>query len=272
MVDEQFLQRRVRMAEEMGRSPGRGGDANYSVISPAYSRYRRPDARIARLIHEALEDADTVLNVGAGTGSYEPEDRGVTALEPSAEMRARRPSTRPKAIDGVAEALPFDDESFAASMATFSVHQWLDLRRGLSEMRRVTRGPVVVLTCDPGALHRFWLAEYCAEVLDVEARRYPPLDSIASHLGGACEVVSVPVPADCTDGFQEAYFGRPEAFLDPDARRACSAWSFVDPQVVTRFEDRLARDLSSGSWDARYGHFRREEWFDGSLRLVVGRK
>jgi SAM-dependent methyltransferase len=272
MVEKQFLQRRVRMAEEMNHGPRSGGDANYGVISPAYSKYRKADARIARVIHGALGDAESVLNVGAGTGSYEPEDRVVTAVEPSADMRARRSSTRPKAIDAVAEALPFEDASFAASMTTFSVHQWPDLARGLSEMRRVTRGPVVVLTGDPGALHRFWLADYCPEVLDVEARRYPPLATIVRHLGGACEVISVPVPADCTDGFQEAYFGRPEAFLDPEARRACSAWSFVDAAVVRRFEGALARDLSTGSWDARYGHFRREASFDGSLRLVIGRR
>jgi SAM-dependent methyltransferase len=259
------------MAGERNHGPRRGGDADYGVISPAYSKYRRPDARIARAIHDALGNADSVLNVGAGTGSYEPEDRVVTAVEPSADMRARRPPGRPRAIDAVAEALPFEDASFAASMTTFSVHQWPHLARGLSEMRRVTRGPVVVLTGDPGALHRFWLAEYCSEVLDVEARRYPPLETIARHLGGACEVVSVPVPADCTDGFQEAYFGRPEAFLDPDARRACSAWSFVDPAIVRRFEGALARDLSNGSWDARHGHFRHEAAFDGSLRLVIGR-
>ena len=191
----------------------RGGDADYATIGPVYSKYRQPDPRIAAQILAALGDARAILNVGAGTGSYEPSDRTVTPVEPSASMRTRRPRHLPTAIDAVAEELPFDDESFNASMTTFSVHQWPDLSAGLREMRRVTRGPVLVLTCDPAALDRFWLNDYAPEVLAVEARRYPRVEVIASALGKRSEIQSVPIPLDCTDGFQEAYYGRPELFL-----------------------------------------------------------
>ena len=152
---------------------GSAGDANYATIGEAYTQYRRPDPRIAAHIAEALGAARTVLNVGAGAGSYEPADREVTPVEPSASMRAQRPAHLAPAVDATAESLPFADDAFDAAMTTFSVHQWGDLRAGLREMRRVTRGPVVILTCDPDLVRTFWLYEYAPEVLDTEARRYP---------------------------------------------------------------------------------------------------
>jgi Methyltransferase domain len=139
---------------------GSAGDADYATIGQAYTRYRRPDPRIAAHLAEALGPARTVLNVGAGAGSYEPADREVIPVEPSASMRAQRPAGLAAAVDATAENLPFDDDSFDAAMTTFSVHQWGDLRGGLREMRRVTRGPVVVLTCDPDLVRAFWLYEY----------------------------------------------------------------------------------------------------------------
>jgi SAM-dependent methyltransferase len=251
---------------------GSAGDANYGVIGTGYTRYRQPDPHIARFILKALGDAETVLNVGAGAGSYEPMDRRVTAVEPSASMRALRPAHLPVAIDAVAERLPFGDGAFDASMATFSVHQWPDLKAGLTEMRRVTRGPVLVLTCAPDELDRFWLNEYAPEVIAVEARRYPPVETIAAMLGGQVEVIAVPIPLDCTDGFSEAYFGRPECLLDPGARLANSAWSFVDSSVGLRLETELGRDLEAGIWDARHGHLRKLSELKGSLKLIVGRR
>jgi hypothetical protein len=152
------------------------------------------------------------------------------------------------------------------------VHQWTDLAAGLRELRRVTRGPVVILSCDPAALDRFWLVEYAPEVITTEARRYPAPAAIARGLGGVTEVIDVPIPLDCTDGFGEAYYGRPEALLDPGARRANSAWSFVDDAVVQRFEHSLRADLASGVWDARHGALRTQPEFDGSLRLIVSRR
>jgi hypothetical protein len=251
------------------RLDGSAGDANYGVIGEGYTSYRQPEPRIAAVITRALGDARSVLNVGAGAGSYEPLDRLVTAVEPSASMRAQRPPHLPAAIDATAERLPFPDRRFDASMATFTVHQWTNLGAGLGEMRRVTRGPVIVLTCDPDDLDRFWLNAYAPEVIATEARRYPPMASIAAALGGETTVQSVPIPLTCTDGFGEAYYGRPERLLEPGARLACSAWSFVDASVLDRFVETLSRDLSAGTWDAKYGHLRSQPEFAGSLKLVV---
>ncbi|MDE1995805.1 MAG: class I SAM-dependent methyltransferase [Rhizobiaceae bacterium] len=250
---------------------GSAGDANYGIIGVDYAKYRQPDPHIAEFIRSALGAAGTVLNVGAGAGSYEPVDRTVTAVEPSASMRAQRPAHLPVAIDATAEKLPFADDTFDASMATFTVHQWSDLKAGLAEMRRVTRGPVVILSCDPDELERSWLHAYAPEMIAVEASRYPALTTIREALGGETEVVAVPIPLHCTDGFGEGYYGRPERILDPGARLANSAWSFVDLAVGQRFVAELGRDLENGTWDARYGRLRSQPFFEGSLRLIVSR-
>ena len=223
------------------------------------------------MIDHALGDAKSVLNVGAGAGSYEPTNRAVTAVEPSSEMRAQRPLKLPTAIDAVAEDLPFADQAFDASMSTFSVHQWKDLAAGLRELRRVTKGAVVIMTCEPAELDCFWLQHYCPEVLAVEASRYPPPQEIAAALGAHSQILPVPIPLDCTDGFNEAYYGRPEMLLDREARRACSAWSFVGDDIIARFESELAGDLKSGRWDQRYGRYRTQPFLEGSLKIIVGR-
>jgi SAM-dependent methyltransferase len=259
------------VAAVMRSVDGSAGDADYGAIGAAYARYRRPDPRIAARISSALGAARTVLNVGAGAGSYEPADRQVTPVEPSESMRAQRPSGLAPAVDATAEDLPFPDGTFDAAMTTFSVHQWSDLRAGLREVRRVTRGPVVILTCDPGRLRRFWLNEYAPEVIDTEAGRYPTVEAISEGLGGPAAADVVPVPLDCTDGFNEAYYGRPEALLDPAARLSCSAWSFVGADVHDRFTRELGRDLADGTWDVRHGHLRSLPAFDGSLILVTSR-
>ena len=257
----------------MSRTPvdGSAGDANYGLIGAGYASYRQAEPHIAEFIRRALADARTVLNVGAGAGSYEPTDRLVTAVEPSASMRTQRPNGLPAAIDAVAEHLPFGAKSFDASMATFTVHQWKDLGAGLAEMRRVTRGPVLVLSCDPDELDRFWLAEYAPEVIAVEAGRYPPIAALAAGFDEPVVVTSVPIPIACVDGFGEAYYGRPERLLAAGARQANSAWSFVDESVADRFVQHLSRDLASGAWDAAHGHLRHSPFFEGSLKLVVGR-
>lgn len=252
-------------------SDGSAGDANYGAISTDYTSYRKPEPWIAGFIERALGEAQTVLNVGAGAGSYEPINRRVTAVEPSASMRAQRPAHFPQAVDAVAEDLPFADRSFDASMASFSVHQWSDLEAGLAQMRRVTRGPVLILTCDPDALHRSWLQEYAPEMIAAEARRYPSLQSIQNGLGGDVDTIAIPIPLQCSDGFSEAYYGRPEALLDAGARRANSAWSFVDASVASRFVESLTRDLQNGAWNEKYGSLRHQPYFEGSLRLVVSR-
>ena len=247
---------------------GSAGDADYGRIGSSYAEYRRPDARIAAAIERALAGATTVVNVGAGTGSYESQAFEVTAVEPSATMRAQRPAHLSPAIDAVAEALPFPDDAFDAAMTTYSVHQWSDLKAGLREMRRVSRGPVVVLGGDPDRVCDYWLHEYAPQMMEIEARRYPSIREIAETLGGSVEVTQVPIPFDCTDGFIEAYYGRPERLLDPEARKACSAWSFVDEQLAGQYVDALREAIESGAWDARHGHLRDQPYYDGSLVLI----
>lgn len=253
----------------MRHDDGSAGDADYGRIGKSYSAHRQPDPRIAAMIAEALGPAETVLNVGAGAGSYEPHDREVTAVEPSASMRTQRPPHLSRAIDATAEHLPFADDSFDAAMASFTIHQWSDLDAGLREMRRVTRGPVVILTCDPTEVEAFWLNDYAPRVLATEARRYPPFERVAEGLGTAIERIAVPIPFDCRDGFNEAYYGRPEKFLEPAARLSCSAWSFVTPDEANAAVARLAADLRSGAWDARHGALRQQPTYRGSLYLLV---
>lgn len=250
---------------------GSAGDTDYGEIGANYSRFRQPDPRIAGYINEALGTALRVIDVGAGAGSYEPLNREVVAVEPSRSMRSQRPPHLPKAIDAVAEDLPFPDQGFDAGMAIFTVHQWSDLASGLRELRRVTCGPIVILTCDPAEVQRFWLHDYAPMVLATEARRYPEIQTITAHLGGAVDVTDVPIPLDCKDGFNEAYYGRPERLLEEGARQACSAWSFVDRQTSDRYVDHLRDDLRSGRWDRKYGDLRTRPAFNGSLRLIVGR-
>ncbi|MBS7813120.1 class I SAM-dependent methyltransferase [Roseococcus pinisoli] len=253
------------------KADGSAGDANYGAIGLGYTAYRQPEPAIATQIERALCGARTVLNVGAGAGSYEPLDRAVTAVEPSASMRAQRPAHLVPAIDATAENLPFADGEFEAAMATFTVHQWANLKAGLAEMRRVTRGPVLILSCDPDLVQRFWLNDYAPEVLATEARRYPALTSIGAGLGGRLSVLSVEIPLQCRDGFNEAYYGRPEKLLEEGARRANSAWSFVPEATASGYVDHLRRDLADGSWDRRHGALRRQPEYDGSLRLVVSK-
>ncbi|WP_019872859.1 class I SAM-dependent methyltransferase [Sporichthya polymorpha] len=252
-----------------GPRPSPAGDVDYEVAGAGYGAARRADPRIAAHVHAALGDARTVLNVGAGSGNYEPADRAVIAVEPSAAMRAQRPRTALPAVDATAEHLPFDDDSVDAAMATITVHQWADLARGLAELRRVARGPVVVLTFDPDAFAQYWLIGYGAELAAGDRARMPDPAAILDALGGRGSVQSVPIPRDCTDGFVEAYFGRPAAYLDPAVRDAQSVWRFVAPDVTARIVADLAADLASGAWDVRFGRLRTADSFDGSLRLVV---
>src|SRR5262249_27388707 len=225
---------------------GAPGDVDYERHGNGYALQRRTDPRIAACIHKALGSARTVLTVGAGAGSYEPEDRLVLAVEPSQAMRAQRPRHLPRAIAAVAESLPFRDGSVDAGMAIVTVHQWSDMPRGLVELRRVSRGPVMVVTFDGDALDRFWLAAYAPERIAAERRRYPAIEDIRRLIGGRSEVHPIPVPIDCIDGFTEAYYARPERFLDPMVRRSQSAWTFVAAAAADRAVAGLRADLESG--------------------------
>jgi SAM-dependent methyltransferase len=172
-------------------------------------------------------------------------------------------------VDAVAGDLPFADDSFDAGLASFTVHQWPDLAAGLHELRRVTRGPVVVLTAAPEPLAEFWLTEYAPELMVAESGRMPPIDVIGGLLGGRVEVEPVPVPSDCTDGFVEAFFGRPEALLDERVRRSQSAWGFIGPEAEAASVATLRAVLDDGSWDRRHGHLRTVAAYAGSLRLIT---
>jgi SAM-dependent methyltransferase len=245
------------------------GDFDYEANGSAYSEVRRADPRIAELVHRGLGTAISVVNVGAGAGSYEPEGPDVIAVEPSASMRSQRSLGWPPALDAVAENLPFLNDSFDAAMATVTVHQWRDQDMGLRELRRVSRGPVVILTFDGDALDKFWLAGYAPELIAAERRRYPAIDHICEVVGGTHSVTNVPIPIDCTDGFTEAFYARPERFLDPTVRRSQSAWGFVPSEVEQRAIAQLRSDLDDGEWDRRHGSKRTQPTYQGSLRLIV---
>lgn len=195
--------------------------AKYDRIGINYTQLRKPDPRIAAAINGALGQGETVLNVGAGTGSYEPVDRQVTAVEPSLEMIRQRSSSAAKAIQGSAEDLPFDDDAFDASMAILTVHHWPDKGAGLNEMRRVTRGRIVLLTFDPS--HRPWLTDYLPELASLDEAQMPTMPDYERWLGPV-RVIPVAVPHDCSDGFLYAYWRRPEAYLDSHIRSGSSSF------------------------------------------------
>ena len=220
----------------------------YDTIGATYTVTRRTEPRIAAQVWAALGDAQTVLNVGAGTGSYEPPDRDVTAVEPSAVMRAQRPAGAAPCVDAVAESLPFEDQSFDAAMAFATIDHWQDPIAGLREMRRVARH-VVAFTYDASAPCLFWLnRDYLPEFAGLWAGR-PSLTELAGAIGARTEPVLV--PWDCTDGFYHAYWRRPEAYLDEHVRRGMSIWARVGPDAEQRAVRSLRDDLASGRWAER---------------------
>lgn len=241
----------------------------YDAIGRGYAAYRRADPRIAAAVHAALGNARTVVNVGAGTGSYEPTDRPVIPVEPSTAMAIQRSPALPPAVLGVAESLPLADGTVDAAMAILTVHHWADIRRGLAELVRVARHRIVLLTIDPEAEADMWLfREYIPEVLAQDRRDFPSLEQLSAVLGPT-RVVDVPVPHDCTDGFLLAFWSRPEAVLDPGARAATSGFARMDDAREAAAVARLRRDLDSGAWDRAHGHLRSLPALDVGLRLTV---
>ena len=241
---------------------------DYERHGRTYALHRRADPRIAARIHAALGDARTVLNVGAGAGSYEPRDRWLLAVEPSATMRAQRPLGAAPAIAASAEALPFDDDAVDAAMACVTIHHWEPPEAGLAELRRVARHEVVVFTFELDGLPA-WQQELLHEGLVKERPRFPAIDDVAEALGGRTRVERIATPGDCVDGFFEAFWRRPEALLDPAVRGAQSMWALLEPGVEQRIVERLASALESGAWDAEHGYLRGQDSFDGALRLVI---
>ncbi len=243
---------------------------NYDKYGQQYSGHRQTDPRIAKFVLKELKESKTILNVGAGSGSYEPNDKYVIAVEPSLIMRNQRiANNKTPAINAKADSLPFDDNSFDASMAMVTVHHWPDMKKGLSELKRVSKNNVVIMTFDPNCLNDFWNAEYFPEVIEVEKKRYPTNDFIVECLGETCDIVSIPIPFDCVDGFQEAFYGRPEAFLSKEVRLNQSAWGFLPQGMEDKIVKRLADDLESGNWDKKYGKHRELTEFTCALKLIV---
>jgi SAM-dependent methyltransferase len=241
----------------------------YDTIGAAYTVTRRTEPRIAAQLWAALGDARTVVNVGAGTGSYEPPGRAVTAVEPSALMRAQRPAGAAPCVAAAAQSLPFEDQSFDAAMAFATVHHWPDPIAGLRELRRVARR-VVVFTHDTSAagwLHRFWFTrDYLPEAAGLLVGR-PSLAELAGAIGARIE--PVPIPWDCVDGFFEAYWRRPEAYLDDHVRRAVSVWARVGPEAEQRAVGKLRDDLSSGRWAERNRDLVALDTAELGLRLLI---
>ncbi|MFF8846685.1 class I SAM-dependent methyltransferase [Streptomyces sp. NPDC015127] len=241
----------------------------YDHIGVGYSSVRRPDPRWARQIRESLGDPRTVLNVGAGAGAYEPADVQLVAVEPSLRMRAQRPPGSSPCVIGSAESLPFDDQAFDAVMAVLTVHHWSDLEAGIGELLRVA-SRFAVVTYDMDVQADFWFTrDYVPEIAEAERSRVPSLDRLTELLG-PCEVTELPVWHDFADGFMTAFWRRPEAYLDPETRRACSAFALTDEQAVTRGVTRLREDLASGEWNRRYADMIQRDSIDAGFRLLTG--
>jgi SAM-dependent methyltransferase len=246
-------------------------EARYDRIGQGYASTRREDPRFAARIEAALGDARTVVNVGAGTGSYEPHDRHVVAIEPSDVMALQRPRDLAPAVRAGAGDLPLRDGSVDAAMAIVTVHHWdADQERGVRELRRVARGPVVILTLDPRVSGATWLmADYLPEVAALDHRIFPLPETLAGWLGGAVRVETVPIPRDTPDWMLGSFWAHPERVLDAQARAATSGFARMDAAIVDRVVAAVDRDLASGAWDERHGHLRALDAYDAGLRLVV---
>lgn len=240
--------------------------ALYDTIGRGYVNYRLPDKRIADYINKALGDAKKVINVGAGTGSYEPGNRKVIAVEPSEVMISQRPVGAAPAVQASAECLPFEDKCFDAAMAILTIHHWSDWRAGLNELTRVAN-KVVIFTWDP-SFEGFWLTrDYFPEVLHYDKKIFAPVEEIVSIIGnGAVEVV--PIPADCTDGFGSAYWARPEAYLNENIRKSMS--TFARLSTISEGIERLKSDIESGDWQIKYGHLLSLKEMDLGYRVITG--
>ncbi len=232
-------------------------EAAYDRIGLGYSAVRQPEPQIAAPIEAALGEARSVLNVGAGAGSYERA------------MIAQRPPGSAPVVEAVAENLPFEDDSFDAAMAIITVHHWSNVRAGLTEMARVARQRVVVLTFDPAPAADLWLVrDYFPGALDYHADAMPPIGELTAMLPGAT-VEPVPIPNGCADGFFIAIWDRPELHLDPDVRRASSCWHQMPKDEIEHGLAKLKADLESDRWDERNGHLRELPDLDVGLRLLT---
>jgi SAM-dependent methyltransferase len=238
----------------------------YDTIGVGYRSYRRPDPRIAAAIMRALGERAPIVNVGAGTGSYEPADRPVVAVDPSLAMLRQRQARTVPVVQASATHLPFRDAACAAALAVLTIHHWPDRVRGLTELARVARYRLVIVTYDPAATG-FWLVEdYFPDIWASDRQLLPPLDEFRRAVGPV-EVRPLPIPHDCTDGFLGAYWRRPAADLDPGVRRAIS--TFAKLSNLDEGLTRLRADLADGTWEQRYGHLLHQTELDVGYRLVI---
>jgi SAM-dependent methyltransferase len=242
--------------------------SSYDLLGVGYRAVRRPDWRIAAQVRAALGEVGPVINVGAGAGSYEPEDLDVVAVEPAVTMLRQRSLGAAPAVRALAEELPFPSQCFAAGMAILTVHHWSDPVIGLAELRRVVRGPIVVMSWDADVFRDYWMVtEYVPASGDLD-REVPSPVEIAELLGGGA-VEAVPVPADCTDGFYAAWWRRPEAYLDASVRAAISGLARLDPDLVDPGIRKLSDDITSGRWNRRHANLLTLDTYDAGYRLVV---
>ena len=240
--------------------------ATYDSIGGTYSKHRRPDPRIAAAMRDAIGDATSVVNIGAGTGSYEPTGLDVVAVEPSAVMIAQRKAGSAPAVRGTAESLPFADGTFDVALATLTIHHWSDRRRGLTECARVARHRVVLFTWDPQSAGFWLMQDYLPETLVLDRRIFPSVADVASVLGDL-DVRPVPIPADCVDGFLGAYWRRPAAYLDSNIRGGMSSFSIIPGAVASLA--RLEHDLSSGAWMERHANLLERDSLDIGYRILI---
>ena len=245
--------------------------ARYDTIGRRYAATRREDPQLRDRIFAALGDGGTVVNVGAGAGSYEPRDRHVLAIEPSDVMAAQRPLDLVPAIRGSAAPLPLRDDSVDAAMAILTLHHWDDqLEAGVRELRRVARGPVVIVTYDATVSARMWLmSDYLPEVATLDLTIFPAIDELAQWLGGRVEIETILNSRDTPDWTLGSFWAHPERVLDEAARNATSGFARMEPAVVERVVAEVSRDLGNGSWDRRNGHLRKLSAFDVGMRLLV---
>jgi SAM-dependent methyltransferase len=245
-------------------------DALYDQIGQTYTSTRHPDPRIAAAILAALGSAETMVNVGAGAGAYEPIGPTLIAVEPSWQMIQQRSRGASPVIQAVAEALPFRAGTFDVAFAVLTLHHWADWRLGLAEMTRVARR-VVVFAFDPSALDNFWLTQtYFPEIIELDRGRSPSIAEIVHELGD-CSVDRVPIPHDCIDGFLGAFWRRPETYLDPGVRASISGFALLDQETVARGIAQLESDLKSGAWERRFGYLRSLDAIDAGYRLLATR-
>jgi SAM-dependent methyltransferase len=242
--------------------------ATYDQIGRSYSTTRRPDHRIEAVIWDALGEMDSVINVGAGTGSYEPPQTAL-AVEPSQTMISQRSPDAAPAVRGIAEALPMPDKQVDAALAVLTVHHWSDLEAGIAELKRVARRRVVIFTWDEEVTGDFWLLrEYLAAAAAEHASHAVALNRLVDALGAA-QVRPILVPHDCTDGFAGAYWRRPSAYLDPAVRAGISALANLDDDDTRSGLNQLETDLRSGAWDQEHHDLLDQTEFDAGYRLMV---